>query len=68
MIRPQLAESSKQMEGKVDTALRRPQFYDKFDPTTEFKMRALILMSNKLVLNLMTEGVRKKIYSLSRKV
>ena len=43
MIRPQLAESSKQMEGKVDTALRRPQFYDKFDPTTEFMMRSFDL-------------------------
>ena len=40
MARPQLAESSIQMEGKTESASRRPQFYDKFDPTTEFKMRS----------------------------
>jgi hypothetical protein len=40
MARPQLAESSIQMEGKTEPASRRPQFYDKFDPTTEFKMRS----------------------------
>ena len=68
MARPQLAESSIQMEGKTEPASRRPQFYDKFDPTTEFKMRTLILISNRLVLNLITEEVRKKIYSLSKKV
>ena len=39
MGRPQLAESSKQMQGKDETVSKRPQFYDKFDPTTEFKMR-----------------------------
>ena len=43
MGRPQLAESSKQMQGKDDTASKRPQFYDKFDPTTEFKMRSFDL-------------------------
>ena len=41
--RPQLTESSKQMQGKDDTASKRPQFYDKFDPTTEFKMRSFDL-------------------------
>jgi hypothetical protein len=41
--RPPLTESSKQMQGKDDTASKRPQFYDKFDPTTEFKMRSFDL-------------------------
>ena len=40
MGRPQLTEPSKQMQGKDDTASKRPEFYDKFDPTTEFKMRS----------------------------
>ena len=31
------------MQGKDDTASKRPQFYDKFDPTTEFKMRSFDL-------------------------
>ena len=41
--RPPLTESSKQLQGKDDTASRKPQFYDKFDPTTEFKMRSFDL-------------------------
>jgi hypothetical protein len=40
MARPQIAESSIQIEGKAESASRRPRFYDKFDPTTEFKMRS----------------------------
>jgi hypothetical protein len=50
MTRPQLAESSKQMEGMVDTTSRRPQFYDKFDPTTEFKMRSYDLDAEQISL------------------
>ena len=41
--RSQLTESSKQIQGKDDTASKRPQFYDKFDATTEFKMRSFDL-------------------------
>jgi hypothetical protein len=43
MGRPQLTESSKQTQGKDDTGSKRPLFYDKFDPTTEFKMRSFDL-------------------------
>ena len=43
MGRPQLTEPSKGPQGNDDTASKRPQFYDKFDPTTEFKMRSFDL-------------------------
>ena len=41
--KPQLAESSKQMQGIDYTGSKRPQFYDRLDPTTEFKMRSFDL-------------------------
>ena len=41
--KPQLAESSKKIQDLEETGSKRPQFYDRFDPTTEFKMRSFDL-------------------------
>jgi hypothetical protein len=58
--RSQLIDSSKQIQDKDDTASKRPQFYDKFDPTTEFKMRSFDLDVEQIGLESNNKGSKEE--------